>query len=393
MQRSKFKVIFAVSLFVLAYSDLLNALSFRSSIELGMKYNTNVFYSDDNLEAATASMVKPKIGFDHKSTRFYSKSDIHFEQLSISKYSEASESEYDASLETGWGTSAAPKLALFAEAKSKANPLFSSTATKAPVMVSTKAGLKGGFSFGKKHAFSIDAFASNESLDQSNFEYLNNSMVDAGLKYSYKFLPETSFYTEIRGGQRTYDKGTTWIDIDSDDLRVKYDSDILQLLFGVEGRLTKYTSIDAGFGLRSMDYTADKDFKEPIFYVRFTDQISPKDSIIAGYLYEAKDSKYTNWVLEQDMYIGYSRILRDTFLFLMKLNYIYYSYSELNRREDQRLLAKFQLDYVFLPKWTFVSTLGFDLLVSDAYDTDTSSSDRAASYRATTIGLSVKRSF
>ena len=52
-----------------------------------------------------------------------------------------------------------------------------------------------------------------------------------------------------------------------------------------------------------------------------------------------------------------------------------------------------QFDYVFSPGFAVVTKLNMDILVSDAYDLDSSADDKPASYQAGDFGIYLKSSF
>lgn len=368
----------------------------KGGIELGYKYDTNIYYSTENAESGSFAEIKPELDLGYNAKKSFGYVDLVAE-LSQNKSNNSDVSSNkttsDANIGFGLGTRESSYFQINLNSSSKPNPLFSATSSASPIFSKTNGHLRTGFNFGKKSSLFIEADSGTEKVDLSNYKHLNATSSRAALIYSYFFLPETSLFIEIAQGNKTFKDGKLYFDVDADDKRLKYDSEIQEINLGVKGRLTKYTSIDFGFGYKDMEYKGGKSFAEPVFHVEFTDQISPKDSILAGYLYRSEDSTYSNWVLEQDMHIGYSRIMRDTFLFMMKLSYVYYSYSEPFRREDQRLMGKFRLDWVFRPKWTVVGVLNADLLVSDAFDSNELSTDRPASYDAASVGISIKRSF
>lgn len=377
-------------------ASISNASYIRGGLELGYKYDTNLYYSTDTPEAGSVGRLHPEVDMEYSTEKVFTYFDAEAEMLQTKSSNSETKSlhnETDANVGFGLGSRDQSWMSFNFNSFSRENPLFSATAADSPVFSGTHGHFQTGFGFWKKHHIKLSGDAFTENVNQENYRYLNSKTSRAALSYSYYFLPETLMFIELASGDKKFENGTEFYDLDNNDKRLKYDADITEVNFGIKGRLTKYTSIDFGFGYKDMKYKGGKSFAEPVFHVLFTDQISPKDSIMAGYMYASKDSTYTNWVLEQDMHIGYSRIMRDTFLFMMKLSYIYYSYSEPFRREDQRLVAKFRLDWVFRPKWTVITSLNADKLVSDAYDTNTSSSDRPASYDAAGLGIAIKRSF
>lgn len=380
-------------LFLLVSLELGASVDFEANLEIGTGTHSNIFYSEKTAESASLNQFRADMDFDYESKYFYSDLKLDAQQNNFSDYEKANHLENNAGFSVGAGRKELPWFEVFAETATDSNPLMSASSNEFLEFTELKMGVRTGFRFGEKSSLELTLSTTDSSVNSTEYRYLNHIIQNGRLVYSYQFLPETKIYLALESGDTKYKDGSVFIDADSSDGRVKYDHDLQMIMAGVQGRLTKYTKIDAGFGFKNMDYKKEKSFGEPIFYVDFTDQISPKDALLAGYLYRVKDSSFTNWVLEQDMSIGYSRILKDTFLFQMRLSYIYYSYSEPFRREDQRLLAKFRIDYVFAPRWSLVTRLNGDLLVSDAYDTDTTASDRSASFTATDLSLSIRRSF
>ncbi|MAF92057.1 MAG: hypothetical protein VX583_13080 [Bdellovibrionota bacterium] len=373
-----------------------NAMAaFHGDVEAGVSSFNNPLYLDDPDTSSTAYQINPRLKYDLSSDIVYADIELDAEYTNFSGVTGGDILNSDLQLETGLGNGQTKYLGLFAKTSREKNLIDNELGVAPPVFNDTSTGIVSDFSISKKSSIYLHYEQSTTDVDLDDFAYLNSKKSLAYLGYRFRFLPETFFFLQAESFDGKFKDGLINENSSDDNVarRLKYDYTGTGIIAGVKGKLTKYTSIDASFGLKQIDYDDDNQFSEPVFSFVFTDQITPKDSLIAGYIYSVEDSSFTNWVLKQDMNIGYAKIINDTFLFLLKMSYIYYSYSEPQRREDQRLLAKMQFDYVFSPGFAVVTKLNMDILVSDAYDLDSSADDKPASYQAGDFGIYLKSSF
>jgi len=183
---------------------------------------------------------------------------------------------------------------------------------------------------------------------------------------------------------------------------IQYNSYFAEAMGGVEGRLSDTTSLSAasGFLIRIYDDDADDgDFAEPIFRLKFEEQLSPRDILLASFDYVVTDSYYTNFMVDQTISLGYGRILGDQVLALAKAAYSSLSFSKPNRREDQRVFGEVELEYSYDPQTKFGGLFRLDILNSDARENFTSTGstddvpDPGVSYEAFTLGATAKYVF
>lgn len=243
------------------------------------------------------------------------------------------------------------------------------------------------------------SLTNDDPLECTNFNYLlANTKVYAAMSYHYWFLPQTRFYIGGKIGQVQYTNPLTTLgDLEADERATgSVNSTYLKGYLGISGKLTPYIKITAEFGGLINTYELSQSYQnEPEFTIKFEDQLSVKDIIVAGYNYTFKDSYFTNWQLSQEIHIGYSRIISDRMVFLMRLAYDYRSFSLPNRREDQRITTHLKLDFALASKWSLSTYFDGDLLVSDVFigSGATNISNKDASYEKLGLGLSLKRSF
>ena len=372
-----------------------------ASLEVGSVYQSNPLYLDSNKESATATEINPSLQWRIETKKAYADLDLQLQHYQLSAFPNANRTNHQAELAFGLGNLKRRFLGLYMKSEAITNPLDNPVGAPVPPRFDEQgAGLVSELRLGKKIDLYLRAEATQSQVNVAALDYLAADRARAWLGLRYRFLPETYFYTELIGEEGKFAQGLdNQGNVDENIARqIKFDYETKGINFGIRGKLTKYTKVDASFGIRDIRYKDGNEFGEPVFSFVFEDQITPKDSLIAGYIYSVRDSSFSNWVLEQDMKIGYAKIINDRFLFLLKMSYIYYSYSEPQRREDQRLFANLQLDYVVFPGWTLVTKLNMDVLVSDAYDLDpaqasASFGDLPASYEAADFGLYIKRSF
>ena len=246
--------------------------------------------------------------------------------------------------------------------------------------------------------------------------YLNNTNIEGVVTYSNAFLPETSWIIRGRGGIRQFPTKTI-NPTDAADSSIalfapKNDSQYVLLETGLIGRMTENSTVDTAIGWHVRTYTSDyentsnqqtqemgtRDFSGPVFYTRFTEQITRRDQLLLGYDYSVADAYITNFVLQQELYMGVVRVLGDQVLFLFRIAYDYNSYSLPSRRDDERLVGSAMIKYSLSPMVKVTADVKVDLLSSDAYSLAPATyvdfnPDRPASYKAGSVGLGLVASF
>ena len=248
--------------------------------------------------------------------------------------------------------------------------------------------------------FSVLSVSGNYEMqvhDVELYQHLDGYDTSGSARYSYYFLPETAIYFEASGGVRVYPNGSNPIDeVEFDE---QSDSIFAEFMSGVEGRLSDTTSIHASAGFLYREYVVDADFAEPIFRLKFEEQLSPRDILVAGFDYRVTDSYYTNFMVDQTISLGYGRILGDQILVLGRAAYSALSFSLPNRREDQRILGEVDFEYSYTSELKFGAQFTLDLLNSDARENFTTTGslddvpDPGVSYEALTLAASAKYLF
>lgn len=239
-----------------------------------------------------------------------------------------------------------------------------------------------------------------------NPDYLTNNSLDGKIQYSNAFLPETVWFLRASGGATEYVNPTL-----DDTLKARWSAKNNSLYglgeIGVVGRLTEKSTLDCASGFLARLYKGTNAFADPVsdsftapvFYLRFTEQITRRDQLIAGYNYVVKDSYWTDYSLDQEIYIGLARVVGDQILLLGRTAYTYRSFSLPQRRDDQRIAGAFTVNYSLSPTIKLTADVKVDLLASDAYDNGVSvasssaNPDRPASYRAGSFGLGIMADF
>ncbi len=240
--------------------------------------------------------------------------------------------------------------------------------------------------------------------------YLSNSTLEGRAQYNIAFLPETSLFTRGSTGQTSY--SSTGVSLSNNTLVSRKLSS--QYYFGEAGffgRLTEKSTIDFASGYLLRSYQLDKreirpseSFGGPVFYLRFTEQVTKRDQLLAGYNYLVKDSYVTNYVLDQEIYLGLARIIGDQVLALIRVGYGYLSYSLPNRRDDERIAGALVIKYSLSRSIKLIAETKLDLLSSDGYINTSSSDpsnpdgtvpypDRPSSYKAGSFGIGMVADF
>lgn len=278
-----------------------------------------------------------------------------------------------------------------------------------------RAKIKGqrGNSFDISAHYNMDLFNNKQfaGTGQADPKFLSNNTIEGTVQYNNNFLPETAWILRASGGKTTYPNPA--ISMTNNSLALgKNGSFYAMAETGFVGRLTDKSTIDfaSGFLVRNYEETTapSQSFSGPVFYLRFTEQITRRDQLMAGYNYVVKESYWSNYVLDQEIYIGLARVMGDQVLLLTRIGYSYRSYSLPLRRDDERIGAGFMIKYSLSPTIKLTADLKVDLLSSDAFFNGTTTEttpptnpngtliafpDRPASYKAGSFGLGVVASF
>lgn len=251
------------------------------------------------------------------------------------------------------------------------------------------------FKWSSLSTFRVNASYQGEAYSDKFHQYLDNTEIKGDGYYDYQFLPETVFFIGGMAGVNQYPLGRKNKNSTIRNTEIKNSSQFIEGRMGVKGRLAERTRVDASGAIQLRTYEYDSGFSEPVFSLKIEEQFSPKDLLIAGYDYEIKDSKWTNFVVDQTTFIGYARILGDQVLLLSRLNYTYSSFSKPYRREDQRLSGRFKIDYSFSPKILLSGLFDLDILNSDQTNALPQSQlpDKAISYESFKAGLELTAFF
>lgn len=258
-----------------------------------------------------------------------------------------------------------------------------------------------------KFLYKTEAFKNplNNNNKKVLADYLNNDNYELNIQYNTAFLPETYWFVAASAGMIHYPRGDQGVDptafgTGSPPYIPKVNSNYYSADIGLDGRLTDKSTINCTAGFLSRQYnpsdyqrglkdSSDDSYNLPVFKFKFTEQISRHDQLLAGYEKSARDSYFTNYVTEDQIYIGLARVLGDQVLFLGHINYYYRTFSLPARRDDERIAAALTLKYSLTAKVKLTADLVIDLLSSDAYDGSQAPSnpDRPASYKAGSFGL------
>jgi hypothetical protein len=287
-----------------------------------------------------------------------------------------------------------------------------------------KAKLKGdrGNSFDLLARYRMDQFNNTlfNGTGLADPSYLSNNTIEGSVQYNNNFLPETAWILRASGGQTLYPNPQISMP-NNTGAHPKEDSLYVSAETGFVGRLTEKSTVDFVAGYLVRMYTSKYDiisivgndikgesFSGPVFHLHFTEQITRRDQLIAGYNYLVKDSYFTNYLIDQEIYIGLARVMGDQVLILTRIGYNYRSYFKPYRRDDERIAGGLVIKYSLSAQIKLTAEIKVDLLSSDGYFNGTSTSttspttpngvpytapDRPASYKAGSFGLGLVASF
>lgn len=240
---------------------------------------------------------------------------------------------------------------------------------------------------------SVKGYVKQTSFNLDALDYGDNQKIGGVYEYQYYFLPETAFIAGFDVESSIYPDGLKRLEADPGVTTYLFDNMLLQARVGIRGRLTEFTTVDLMFGYANRSYKKSSSFDEPIFEVKLNEQITPQDILSAGYIYRVYDSFYTNYELNQHMYLGYARVLGDRFIAFFRADYVYKSYSRPNRREDQQLNGTVRVDISYKPNWIIQAGINADFLISDTLNQNPGVIDRATSYQSVQVFIGSKVSF
>lgn len=360
--------------------------------ETGMRAETNAYYRDNEAESDVAIYLKPNILLQNEGKKAQASLSLNSEYGKHLSFAELDYLDYTLGLGLNYLVSSKTKL------KSKiVHGLLTepSQVTKGENFERQTTTASLGFDYKKTslttHYF--DAYTDLYDYSKAAYNYMVGQRIGFDYQMEYFFLPETAFLVLVSADQVNYPEGR--INRDNVPGRTDFLNNSIgyKVAAGFEGRLTEHSLFYFTFGYYVRDYTFDSSFNEPIFEVNFQEQITPQDTLMAGYIYQVDDSLYTNYEINQQMYLAYSRVFGDRFIFLFKSNYLYKSFSRPTRREDQKLYGTVQIDYSYKPNWLYKIGFSGDILISDALNQDTNNvnfSDPGASYQAFQLYVATK---
>jgi len=381
-----------------------NDSGFRAGTGLLEIYNYNVFYDDERQLGDTSISVQPLLSYALKGSAVGLKATAEGNYEKFQTYSVQNHFDYKTSLEVPISFDNGYEGRLYADYKDFSDLAFSPTGKRyarneingvaelrIPITATKRVGLQG-------------------KLMTSNFieweeERFTRNTAEGIAFYEQDFLPETKWFVRGTAGMDDYPNGSVHLgDKLYEIIPRKFNNYYGLGEVGLKGRLTEKSSIDAAFGYEGRYYD-DADvwgkattFNEPIFYIRFIEQVSRRDQLIGGFNYVIQEALWSHYYTDQEIFLGLGRVEGDQLLLLSRLAYAYRTYSSPNRRDDQRLTASFAARFSLSPRVKLTADLQMDVLNSDPYNSDNRfptmpPTDRAVSYRAGKASLGVLGEF
>lgn len=365
---------------MLLFTTTAFAQSFNSDVKFGSFYETNTYYSSDAKKSDVGFLVEPHVAYN-SSGKYSIQTDS---TVSYTKYLSNTNQDfftYDLNLKNNLKLGDSFQVYVTPKAKLLSEPALDKTQDR---LERQFIGANFGFLWSRdqRRQWIFETQYEQESLSQDEYDHLNNQSITAKLYYKKYFLPETFVYFGVSGGTRQYPDG-------KDAIREKYDSQRIEPGFGLEGRLTRYFKIRSYFGYSIIQYKEEVNYQDPVYLVELEEELSPKDFLLLGLENSAEDSYFTNFQLNQKVYVGYGRFIGDQLLWTTKIEYLYRTYSRPQRRDDQRFIADTRLEYSLSEKLKLEASLMLDVLSSDAVDPDGPPApiDPSASYQNIRAGF------
>lgn len=355
-----------------------------SSVKFGTFYETNTYYASEEKSDDVAFQVEPNLVYlSNPSSKYVVQTNSIFSYTKFMSSANQDYFDYDLNLRNTFKFSPGFHVSLTPKAKLLSEPALAKTEDR---LERQFAGATFGVLLAKdsRRQYIFEADYEQESLSQSDYEYLNNMSVSSKFYYKKYFLPETFVYFGLRGGMRSFPDGEK-----AATFRYKYNSQRIEPGFGLEGRLTRYFKIRSYFGYAVLQYAKDTNFNDPVYILELEEEMSPKDFILMGLENTVDDSYFTNFQINQKVYVGYGRFMGDQFLWVTKAEYLYKTFSRPQRRDDQRFIFDTRLEYSYSQKLKLEASAIFDVLSSDAVDPDGPPDpiDPSASYQNIRVGI------
>lgn len=215
--------------------------------------------------------------------------------------------------------------------------------------------------------WSIDASFENYKTNYKNptFNNLDNNSYFFTLTNYFSFLPETSLLLGLKTGFNDYI-------FPDNEYYSNSDSTHYEVFTGIKGRLTNTVTLFLKFGYLWLDYITNTDYHEPVIHVEFQDLFSQVSSATAGYERMAYDSTYSNFYVDNKLFMNFKSIFYDRLINLITVQYIYRYYWTPNNRVDNRLGLISELTYplttVYGKNVSVIATVSYEWVTSDAYN-------------------------
>jgi len=232
--------------------------------------------------------------------------------------------------------------------------------------------IENGFLINTKYTSDSSFWSINASFENIKKNYLkhdyNHLDFDSYffiLENYFQFLPETAIILGIKTGFIDY----SFLDTD---YHTNIDSMHYELFTGIEGRLTNTVTLSLKLGYLWLDYQTSTDFHEPVISVEFKDLFSQVSSATAGYERRAFDSTYSNFYVDNKLFMSFKSILYDRLINLLTVQYIHRDYWKPNSRVDNRLGLISEFSYP-LSTWfgrniSFIISGSYEWITSDVID-------------------------
>ncbi|MBN1114678.1 MAG: hypothetical protein JXA66_05000, partial [Oligoflexia bacterium] len=167
--------------------------------------------------------------------------------------------------------------------------------------------------------------------EDDNYSNFDNIKRYFSLHNEFNFFPETAIFFGVRAGYSTYLAGMDVEPYGNSD-SVHYEG-----YLGVDGRITSTVSMDVKLGFIWLDYQFGSDFHEPVFLLKFTDMFSGIHSVSAGYERMVYDSMYSNFYVNQRMFLEFKSLWFDNFINMTTIQYVNRYYRQSGKRIDHGL--------------------------------------------------------
>jgi hypothetical protein len=359
-------------------------LDYSQDISVITGYDSNIYYNTDTKVSDIFLKMDPKGSITYDQNNIFFKTGGGLDYRKYFGHSNQSSLGWDAWGEVKVVPEQNSSVLLSNRYYGNSDPAFSDTDSRRPWIkhdLRIVADYKSKISFWGMEGY-FESFGVGYRDDA--FTNLDNVKRYFTLVNKFQFFPETTLLIGLKTGYSYYPAGFGAQPYGLSN-SIHY-----EFYVGLKGRLNNTVKINAKGGFLYLDYAYGTQFHEPVLSLEFTDQFSPSHSVTAGFERMAYDSTYSNFYVDQKLFMDFKSLWWDNFVSLTRIQYIYRAYWYYPKRLDHRLgfVSDLAVPFVMLKSLksslSFITTVLAEWVNSDAYNMELAlynGPERSVSYK------------